>query len=486
MVFSLIYLFLGGVNADEGWYLYASKLVFQGQIPYRDFAYTQMPLLPYIYGLPQVILFPSIYLGRVTSVLFSTTTLALCILIARRYAGEMGAGLTALLLGTFTYGIYFVSIVKTYALISLLFALVFFVLASNIPDNWKYIFAVIIALFAAMVRLSAIFFMIPIIIYSLAVALRRSTGFSLVAALCIALAGSASFFFLSDLEAIKWNLITHHISQWGDTPITDRIVRITIQRIPFFIQYFNPYVILVFSLLLLAARDVQIKAMIRPYLYQNPPLLVTGIGLVLFSISHLGTGGWYIEYFAPAVMVFLPIIAIIFSKICALQKSSSSVFLLQGMLIFTLLMTPLRHGMQHIDLSGGVMPLEEIREVSTYISKHSSSSDRLFALEALWIAIESDRSVLPGMTMAQFSYQNVNGKEAEKLKLVNGKIALEYINDCAATVVVLIDGDWQMFKRTGYDDLILQALASRYELVLTKEAFGQRSDNVYVYLCRSN
>ena len=61
---------------------------------------------------------------------------------------------------------------------------------------------------------------------------------------------------------------------------------------------------------------------------------------------------------------------------------------------------------------------------------------------------------------------------------------LEYINDCMAKVVVLTDGDWQMFKRTGYDELILQALASRYELVLTKEAFGQRSDNVYVYLCR--
>lgn len=31
LVFSLTYLFLGQPNADEGWYLYASKLVFEGK-----------------------------------------------------------------------------------------------------------------------------------------------------------------------------------------------------------------------------------------------------------------------------------------------------------------------------------------------------------------------------------------------------------------------------------------------------------------------
>ena len=39
------------VNLDEGYYLTASRFVYQGKIVYRDFFYTQMPLLPYIYGL---------------------------------------------------------------------------------------------------------------------------------------------------------------------------------------------------------------------------------------------------------------------------------------------------------------------------------------------------------------------------------------------------------------------------------------------------
>ncbi|HZP59220.1 MAG TPA: hypothetical protein VFB27_02770 [Opitutaceae bacterium] len=40
----------GEVNADEGFYAYASYAAMHGQIPYRDFAFTQMPLLPYLQG----------------------------------------------------------------------------------------------------------------------------------------------------------------------------------------------------------------------------------------------------------------------------------------------------------------------------------------------------------------------------------------------------------------------------------------------------
>lgn len=39
------------VDGDEGFYLLAAKSVFHGKLLYRDFFYTQMPLLPYIYGL---------------------------------------------------------------------------------------------------------------------------------------------------------------------------------------------------------------------------------------------------------------------------------------------------------------------------------------------------------------------------------------------------------------------------------------------------
>ena len=41
---------LGGLNQDEGWYLYAAQMVGEGKTLYRDFFYTQGPLMPILYA----------------------------------------------------------------------------------------------------------------------------------------------------------------------------------------------------------------------------------------------------------------------------------------------------------------------------------------------------------------------------------------------------------------------------------------------------
>src|SRR5437870_13607907 len=38
------------VDGDEGTYLLVSRLVIEGQLPYHDFHYPQLFLLPYVYG----------------------------------------------------------------------------------------------------------------------------------------------------------------------------------------------------------------------------------------------------------------------------------------------------------------------------------------------------------------------------------------------------------------------------------------------------
>lgn len=50
----LYYIFLSltrAIDADEGYFLYAARLTSEGQVPYRDFFYTQMPLIPYLWGM---------------------------------------------------------------------------------------------------------------------------------------------------------------------------------------------------------------------------------------------------------------------------------------------------------------------------------------------------------------------------------------------------------------------------------------------------
>lgn len=487
IIFSFVYMFLGQPNADEGWYLYASRLVFEGNIPYQDFAFTQTPLLPYIYGVPQFLFRSSVYLGRLTSVALSITNLLICIKLANKYAGERGAGLAALLLCSFTFGIYYVSIVKTYSLVSLFFTLTFFVLSSNISDTWKYPLAVVMSFCAAMVRLSALIFFITILFYSLAITFRRRIIFFRLVVICLAIASGVSLFLYANTETAKWNLVTYHISQWGDIGTADRISKILFFKIPDFIKYFSYYTPLLAAIVVPMISNAHIRKKIRPYFRENLHIPVVVLGLSLFSISHLGTGDWQLEYFVPAIISFLPILAISFEKISSnLEKNNSNTIILWCAVVIALLVSPIRHNYFHIDLSGNQLPLEEIRDVSNYITRKSKPSDHLLVLEALWVAVDSERSVLPGMTMAQFSYQDISKKDAESLMLVNGDMILEYIKSCSAKVVVLTDHDWLNFKHRGYDELIKQELLKHYKLGLKKGKFGQGPDGVYVYLCNTD
>jgi len=481
LLFTCLYFFWGLNNADEGAYLYVSHLVFEGKLPYRDFAYVQMPLFIYIYGIPQVVIHPSLYIGRATSILFSLANLGLCILLARRYAGEIGGGLTALLLGTFTYGIYFETIVKTYAPLSFFFSLTFFVLSSKLADKWKYPLAATFAICAGMVRLSAIMFIVPVIVYSLMVTPKKSTKLA-VMAVCVAAIVVVLFFLTPDFQAASWGLFATHLAFWGPLPVSGRLINILLLRIPTLIYFYGLYALLILVMALLACRSIEIRNRIKSFVLHNTAVLVITIGLTLFALSHLGTGSWYFDYFVPAATSFFPIIAIMLSRIYTQAKNSPTNLLLSCTLVATLLLAPVRHGhgMDYIDISGDP-PFERIREVAACVAQNSTPSDKLFALEALCTAIDSHRSTLPGLTLVQYSVQNVSSEKAKELKVVNGEIVLEYIKTGAAKIVVLTDLDRYILKKSGQAELIRRALADQYELILTTRGFRLDASKVYVY-----
>lgn len=119
---------LGGLNQDEGWYLYAANLVADGKMLYRDFFYTQGPLLPLVYS-PFKFIWESFGLlgGRVFTALFGIAGILAAVLLSTCLAPpgkERSTRLTVfLLLGCNLYHLYFVSIPKTYALAAFFVAL---------------------------------------------------------------------------------------------------------------------------------------------------------------------------------------------------------------------------------------------------------------------------------------------------------------------------------------------------------------------------
>ena len=113
-------LFLGNLNQDEGWYLYAAKQIPAGKVLYRDFMFTQGPALPYVYGA----LFPIIEKfgvagGRLITALFGLAAAGCAAWLAARAVSKhwTAVALCAFILtGVNVYQSYFTVIVKTYAL----------------------------------------------------------------------------------------------------------------------------------------------------------------------------------------------------------------------------------------------------------------------------------------------------------------------------------------------------------------------------------
>ena len=128
----------GGLNQDEGWYLYSAQMVRAGKLPYRDFFFTQGPALPFVYSALAGIWAPGALLsgllgGRVVTFLLGLFATACAVGLVRRLVPAERRGRASLvvfaLLACNIYHVYFTTIPKTYALGSL-FVLAGFLLLS--------------------------------------------------------------------------------------------------------------------------------------------------------------------------------------------------------------------------------------------------------------------------------------------------------------------------------------------------------------------
>ena len=177
----------GNLNQDEGWYLYAARAVADGRLPYRDFFFTQGPVMPYLYGLFAPLWSPHGVLGgRIFTAVLGLLSGLLAAGLARRAVPSPRAAEAGLIAFTLTacnlYHVYFTTIPKTYALASCLLLGGFLVLTlslsrrrktrSHLSCMWALPAGMLVA-FAAGVRLS-LGAMLPVTALALLVSYRKT------------------------------------------------------------------------------------------------------------------------------------------------------------------------------------------------------------------------------------------------------------------------------------------------------------------------
>lgn len=155
-------LVLGELNQDEGWYLYAARLVHEGRLPFRDFAFTQGPLMPLVYAFAQPIVDAfGVGGGRAfTALLGLCAALAAAALAARISApGRKGpaALLAFILIALNVYHSYFTTVVKTYSLCALLLATGFLLaaIARDRRSGFLFFFSGVVLAAASATRITA-------------------------------------------------------------------------------------------------------------------------------------------------------------------------------------------------------------------------------------------------------------------------------------------------------------------------------------------
>lgn len=481
LVLTLVFLFVGyffvvfaGLNSDEGWYLFAARQVYLGQRPYQDFAFTQMPLLPYIYGLGLSI-FPSIYTGRLASLVISCLNLFIAFLISKKYFNKEAFVWLFFVVISNSDSFYFNTIVKTYPLTLLFFLLSLYLWISSLKAETKYPLMFSVLFFGVFTRLTFAFFAFFILI-NLIVEIYKLKNRSVVFARIFYLNTPLLFVGLSFLYPTPgnfiWNVYTYNAGIHGFL---------------FSVNTFFEYRSHLFGYL----RSVRVFwpigipivfAVISGCYYRNIKqeklrlIFSAAISVFLFlSVHFVGSGPMY-EYYIPATTFLMALIIWFLFSFTEIKSGINSFVLWTSRLalvaITIMLIYTGRFGSYNYEYYHGKPPIETVREIAMVVNRYYPEQP-IFTMEALYVAIEAGREIVPGMSMAQFSVLDLDTKQAEKLHFINNEILMDILRSNNTSVLVLNEREADSLATIIQDD---------YVKVFEVDNFGQKSIKAFVFI----
>ncbi len=480
IAFSIFYIFFGVMNNDEGWYLYASKLVYDGKIPYIDFSYTQPPLFPYIYGIPQHLFGPSLYVGRLTSLFFGVFTLMVTMKVAEKFGGKIGA-IIALSLISFNPGvIYGLTVVKTYSLTAFLMVLSFYFLFCfpKIKNPAKSMLSILCMSLALGVRLSvlpAVFLLLLYILYTErknieTIILSIATGFIACGFLFIP-------FLVRNKDILIFNLVGYHIGRAEAMSMFDILFNI-LNIIFSSVNSFFAILVLIF------AGSLNLYFHKQNYYSKYHEILLFYAVILSVSIVHLMQKPTFSGYSVIIVPIASIISAYIFSQIYINIKDNFVKINFVYIVIFMILLTPLAQFAQgHVGVDrsviGGIRPIQNIEEMSNYIKNHTPENGKLLVFST-YAAVQANRDVLPGFEMSLFSYYpDWSDDKTKKYNVVNRHLLNEYIESKNASAILLTSSEIGSLK-IGNDTMHL--IEENYYLAKSIQRWGQWDDTANLYL----
>lgn len=445
-------LILGDLNQDEGWYLYAARLVAGGAVPYRDFAYTQGPLLPLVYApFDRFVAAWGLAGGRLITAGFGWLAALLAAGLAARLAGPRrreAALLAFALVAVNVYQSYFTTVVKTYSLTAFCLAGGFLALAGGLERRQRaklWLAGALMAL-AAGTRSSAA--MAPLAVLCVLWAGRRRAG--LPAAWLHFLAGGAVAgaalmlpFFAMAPENFWFNVVSYHALRDPGT-----LLQALVYKAGFISRAVQAYfaalalaalaamrldrgpdkpglpaeeahVRLTMAALWLALAGITLLHLLAPFPYDDYqafayPLL--GSAAAVFALHRLTT--------TPGGAARLALLGLLLSAAAAGSSPLNQDWFIQGRdrIWWQIKDTP---------------PLFKLRAAARLVQSLSGPDDYLLTQDP-YLAVEANRPLPPGLELGQFCYfPGLDDGQARRRRVLNRAGLAELLRTCPAPVAAL-------------------------------------------------
>ena len=499
-VLALAAVWMGALNQDEGWYLYAARMVSEGRVPYRDFFFTQAPVMPIVYSA-----FTSIWneyglLGaRILTIAIGAVGIGFFCALAARLSPVGLRGKAALvvflLLGSNLYHLYYLAIPKTYALASLFVAVGFFLLSFAHERGWRgAMFAVsagIALAFAAGTRIS-LGALLAVVGLGLLVSFRRWRW----AFLWFGLGGALTLlvvygFFLADPSARAGLLAAqmYHTARGGSDIV------FTVGSASRLVRWYVPlFIVLGMGIAFLFHRA---KAGARPEADDaRDASLVTwlaGIGFLVVFGGQMLAPFPYEDYQVPVMGLIAVFAAVLFvggaeglrtadaghqdaqlpAACCQLQ-----ILLVLGLAWACSFGSPLlekwtTNGQDRFwTLKKEKLELEQLREVARIIEEEDPGGETLLTQD-LYLAIETGRRVPDGLEMGPFSMLS---DEQWRALLESAPCPIAALSGYSFAINAPKCDEVSVERQLEY----FKILKKNYELIEKEESFGQNATTLLV------
>jgi len=518
-----ISLWWGELNQDEGWYLYAGRMVAEGQLLYRDFAFTQGPVMAYVYAaLYPVIHWQGVLGGRLATILLGWCALVLAVYLVRNIALRDGQRplwpmlLVTAFWGLSLYQVYFTTIVKTYALaaVCMLAGLVLLEQALSVAMGagrssrksvylQSFLGGIFLAL-AAGVRLSAIFLLpacwLPLFVRWIRLQRPRNIASWLWGTFLGGTFGIVLVFgpfLVLAPDGVSFGLVAYHTGRIADTPFVALAYKMgfVLRLVQGYWPLFALALLLPWSMIM-RNRELGSKA------ERGRPLHVPlAVGFVVVTLVHFTSVFPYDDYqvfVMPLIMILLALALGRFldqgimqerirqrwvgALLIVLLGASLSSALLQGWLVGprNLIWWPLRE-------QSSLGQLREIGRTMRMGQPRHTIEGKLLTQDT-YLAVESGYRVPAGMELGPFAnFWGLSDADAVRYGVLNHARALD--------VLANTDAEWAAYSGYGFAiaapsitpiatserDALLAILQERFDLFAVFPDFGQAMTDLYLY-----